>query len=35
MKPSIRLLKVLTAATRRATGDPAARPSADDPQFPV
>jgi acyl-CoA thioesterase FadM len=31
MKPSIRLLKVLTAVTWKRTRDPAARPSADNP----
>ena len=31
MKPSIRLLKVVIAAIGKGTGDPAARPSADNP----
>jgi hypothetical protein len=31
MKPSIRLFKVLTAATWKGMGDPATRPSADNP----
>ncbi len=32
MKPSIRLFKVLTAATWKGPGDPAARPNPDNPQ---